>query len=104
MTALGAQEGVSARSLEFAILTAARTGEVIGARLNEISERERVRTIPTDRMKAGKEHSVPLSARALAIVSGIDRSAGEGKDAQSEAAAFVFPGGKAGAPLSNMAF
>jgi integrase len=106
MTALRAQEGVSARALEFAILTAARTGEVIGARLNEISEREKVWTVPGERMKAGKEHRVPVSARAFAIVSGIDRPAtGEqGKEAQSEAGAFVFPGGKPGAPLSNMAF
>jgi integrase len=100
MTTLGAQEGVSARALEFAILTAARTGELIGARLDEISEREKVWTVPAERMKAGKEHRVPLSARGLAIVNGIDhQSAGE----QGEAVAFVFPGGKAGKALSNMA-
>jgi integrase len=103
LTALRAQEGVSARALEFAILTAARTGEVIGARLNEVSEREKVWTVPGERMKAGKEHRVPLAPRALAIVNGIDQpSAGEqGKDTPG---AFVFPGGKVGAPLSNMAF
>jgi integrase len=103
---LRAQEGASARALEFAILTAARTGEVIGARLDEISEREKVWTVPGQRMKAGKEHRVPLSARALAIVNGIDRQpeGEQGKDAQSEAGAFVFPGGKPGKALSNMAF
>jgi integrase len=72
MTALQSQEGTSARALEFAILTAARTGEVIGARLNEISEREKVWTVPGERM-IGKEHRVPLSARALAIVNGTNR-------------------------------
>jgi integrase len=57
IAALQAQEGVSARALEFAILTAARTGEVIGARLNEVSEPEKVWTVPLERMKAGKEHA-----------------------------------------------
>jgi integrase len=106
MTALRAQEGVSARALEFAILAAARTGEVIGARIDEISEREKVWTVPGERMKAGNEHRVPLSARALAIVNGIDRQsdAEQGRDAQTEVGAFVFPGGKAGKALSNMAF
>jgi integrase len=100
------QEGASARALEFAILTAARTGEVIGARLDEISEREKVWTVPGQRMKAGKEHRVPLSARALAIVNGTDRQPEreQGKDAPSEAGGFVFPGGKPGKALSNMAF
>jgi hypothetical protein len=78
----------------------------IGARLDEISEREKVWTVPGQRMKAGKEHRVPLSARALAIVNGIDRQpeGEQGKDAQSEAGAFVFPGGKPGKAQSNMAF
>jgi integrase len=100
MTALQAQEGLSARALEFAILTAARTGEVIGARLNEVSEPEKVWTVPGERMKAGKEHRVPLSARALAIVNGMDRQ----PDGEDTPGAFVFPGGKPGKPLSNMAF
>src|SRR5262249_35027121 len=108
MITLRDQEGASARALEFAILTAARTGEVIGARLGEISEPEKVWTVPGERMKAGKEHRVPLSARALAVVNGgIDRqSEGEqgAKHVRGEVGAFVFPGGKAGAPLSNMAF
>jgi integrase len=103
MAALLAQEGVSGRALEFAILTAARTGEVIGARLNEISEREKVWTVPGQRMKAGKDHRVPLSARPLAIVNGINRPSG-GEQAKDTPGAFVFPGGKVGAPLSNMAF
>ena len=51
MTALRAQEGVAARALEFAILTAARTGEVIGAKWNEIDLRDKVWAIPAERMK-----------------------------------------------------
>jgi integrase len=95
MAALRAQEGVSARALEFAILTAARTGEVIGARWDEINIAERLWTIPAERMKAGKEHRVPLSAPALAIVESM---------AAIRSGVFVFPGGKEGRPLSNMAF
>jgi integrase len=91
IAALREQEGVSALALKFAILTAARTGEVIGARLHEISQRDKVWTVPAERMKAGKEHRVPLAARALDIVNRID--------GQSDG--FVFPGSKAG--LSNMA-
>ncbi|MGH7097657.1 MAG: tyrosine-type recombinase/integrase, partial [Stellaceae bacterium] len=61
MAALGRQEGVAARALEFAILTAARTGEVIGARWEETNIAERLWMIPAGRMKAGREHRVPLS-------------------------------------------
>ena len=68
MAELRKQEGVAARALEFAILTAARTGEVIGARWDEIDLAERLWTVPGERMKAGKEHRVPLSDAALAIV------------------------------------
>jgi integrase len=68
MTGLRQQEGMAARALEFAILTAARTGEVIGARWAEINMAERVWTIPAERMKAGKEHRVPLSNAAMMIV------------------------------------
>src|SRR5262245_25959218 len=62
------QEGIAARALEFAILTAARTGEIIGARWNEIDLLNKTWTIPAARMKAGREHKVPLSPRALAIL------------------------------------
>jgi len=88
------QEGVAARALEFAILTAARTGEVIGARWDEFNIAERLWTIPAERMKAGKEHRVPLSDAALAIVETMR---------QTHQGDFVFPGGKTGRPLSNMA-
>jgi integrase len=93
------QEGVAARALEFLILTAARTGEVIGARWSEIDLLEKTWTAPASRMKAHREHRVPLSARALAILQDMRELRG-GNDPD----AFVFPGGKAGKPLSNMAF
>ena len=93
------QEGIAARALEFLILTAARTGEVIGARWSELDLLDKTWTVPAERMKAHREHRVPLSARALDIVQKLSalRPADEAVD-------FVFPGGKAGAPLSNMAF
>jgi integrase len=87
-------DGVAARALEFAILTTARTGEVIGARWQEINTAEQLWSIPADRMKAGKEHRVPLSQAAVAIVEQMVTIR------QSE---FVFPGGKAARPISNMA-
>ncbi|HEY2531836.1 MAG TPA: integrase arm-type DNA-binding domain-containing protein [Xanthobacteraceae bacterium] len=62
------QEGVAARALEFTILTAGRTGEVIGATWVEIDLEARLWTIPAERMKAGREHRVPLSDAALAIL------------------------------------
>lgn len=95
MAGLRAQDGVSARALEFAILTAARTGEVIGARWGEINIIDKLWTIPAERIKGGREHRVPLSAPALAIVE---------KMAMIRSGEFVFPGGKEGRPLSNMAF
>jgi integrase len=96
LTSLREQEGVAARALEFAILTAARTGEVIGACWNEVDMLDKVWTVPAARMKAHREHRVPLSARALAIL--------DEMQAARHGDAFVFPGGKPGRPLSNMAF
>ncbi len=61
-------EGLGARALEFAILTAARSGEVRGALWAEIDMEEAVWTVPAERMKAGKEHRVPLSRAALAVL------------------------------------
>src|SRR6266851_3844990 len=95
MTELRRQEGIAASALEFAILTAARTGEVIGARWSEVSIADRLWTIPADRMKAEKEHRVPLCDAALAIVT---------KMGEIRHGDFVFPGGREGRPLSNMAF
>jgi len=88
------QEGVAARALEFAILTAARTGEVIGAKWDEIDFGERLWTVPTERMKAGKEHRVPLSDAALAVLEEMQKI---------RSADFVFPGGKSRRSISNMA-
>jgi integrase len=81
-----------AQALEFTVLTAARTGEVIGARWDEINVAERVWTIPADRMKGGREHRVPLSDRALEI---IKRMA-----ALPETSDFIFPG-RYGRPLAQ---
>ncbi|MGJ4973181.1 tyrosine-type recombinase/integrase [Bradyrhizobium sp. HKCCYLRH1073] len=92
MTALRAQEGTAARALEFLILTAARTGEVIGARQEEI--KDTVWTVPAGRMKASKEHRVPLPAAALAIVEKLRKEQG---------GEHLFFGGKRDKPLSNMA-
>jgi integrase len=94
MSELRQRTSVSARALEFLVLTAARTGEVIGARWSEIDMEAGVWSIAASRMKAGKEHRVPLSKRALEVLSRLPREQG------SE---FVFIGGKAGKPLSNMA-
>jgi integrase len=68
MAELRQQEGVAARALEFLILTAARTGEVVGAEWSEIDFKARLWTVPGSRMKAGREHRVPLSEPALAIL------------------------------------
>jgi integrase len=68
MAALRAEEGMGARALEFAILTAARSGEVTGATWSEIDLVSKVWTVPAGRMKAGKEHRVPLSTGAIAIL------------------------------------
>jgi integrase len=89
-----AQEGVAARALEFTILTAARTGDTIGAVWDEVNTSEKVWAVPGERMKAGKEHRVPLSSRALAILR---------DEHDVRTSDYVFAGGKAGRPLSNMA-
>ena len=96
MTTLAGQEGVAALALRFAILTAARTGEVIGARWSEIDTQHALWTVPAARMKAAREHRVPLSDTALAVL----REAATLRDGDAE---YVFPGGKPGQPLSNMA-
>ena len=103
MEALRQQEGTAARALEFTILTAARTGETIGATWGEIDMAEKVWIVPAGRMKAGREHRVPLSPRALAILQEMTPTLGDA-DGQKQGEAFVLPGGKRGKPLSNMAF
>jgi integrase len=94
MAELRASSFVSARALEFLVLTACRTNEVIGARWDEIDFKERCWTIPPSRMKAGKQHKVPLSGRAIEVLKALPREDGT---------AFVFIGARKGAPLSNMA-
>jgi integrase len=71
MKTLRGQAGMSARALEFTILTAARSGEVRGACWAEIDVANAVWTVPGDRMKAGKEHRVPLSDAALAVLNSL---------------------------------
>jgi integrase len=95
MIDLRSREGVGARALEFVILTAARSGEVRGATWGEIDIDARVWTVPGERMKAGREHRVPLSDPALAILAAM-RLPGAVPDA------LIFPGAKAGSPLSDM--
>lgn len=90
---LRAEEGGAARALELLILTATRTNEVIGATWAEFDLDGAVWTIPAQRMKMGKEHRVPLSARAVEIVKAQQALK------QNE---YVFPGTQYGKPLSNM--
>jgi integrase len=99
LASLRTREAIAARALEFLILTAARTGEVIGARWNEIDLLDKDWTVPGARMKARREHRDPLSPRALAILDEM-QAARNGNDDN----AYVFPGPKPGTPLSNMAF
>lgn len=66
--ALRQRRGISPKAFEFLILTAARSGEVLGAKWDEIDLAAKVWTIPAERMKAGREHRIPLSGRAVAIV------------------------------------
>jgi integrase len=93
MAALRAEKGLAASALEFLILTGTRTGEVLNATWDEVDFSEAVWTIPGDRMKAGKEHRVPLSPSALVVLKRFDTG---------ETGEFVFPGTKPGKPLSGM--
>jgi integrase len=94
MAELRSRDSVSARALEFTILTAARTGATIGAKWDEIKSQEKVWTVPAERegTKMKKDHRVPLSDRLLEILKKMPR---EGE--------FIFPGGKKNEPLSNAA-
>lgn len=90
MAELRRKEGVSARSLEFTILTAARSGEARGACWAEINLAQRLWTVPAARMKAAKEHRVPLSDAVIALLRALPDEEG-----------LLFPGQKA-QPLSDM--
>ncbi len=98
IAALRKHEGIGAAALKFAILTAARTGEVIGATWAEIDLNANVWTIPAERMKAGKEHRVPLSKAAVAVLTEMQKAKPDYRPNH-----FVFRGGRTGEPLSDMA-
>ncbi|ASY58448.1 integrase arm-type DNA-binding domain-containing protein [Sinorhizobium sp. CCBAU 05631] len=94
MAKLRETEGLGARALELCVLTATRSGEVLNARWSEIDFDAATWTIPAERMKAGKEHVVPLSAHALAILNALH---------EKQFSEFVFPGQAPRKPISNMA-
>jgi integrase len=84
---------MAARALEFTILTAGRTSEVLNATWQEINLGEKVWTVPAERMKAGEEHRVPLSEATVRLLKSLH---------QSRTSDFVFPGQRLGRPLSGM--
>jgi integrase len=100
MKELRARSGLTARALEFTILTVARTGATIGATLDEVDVKAKVWTVPAERTGAKitgedpRPKRVPLSARAVAIVKDLPRENGN---------PYLFIGAKDGQPLSNMA-
>jgi len=96
MHTLYIQPGVSARALTFVILTAARTSEALNATWGEINLAAAVWTIPAERMKAGREHRVPLSPQAVALLADLGKVREAGSD-------WVFPGTRPKRPLSSMA-
>jgi len=92
MAKLRKHTSLSALALQFAILTAARTGEVIGATWDEIDLKKKIWSIPADRMKAEQEHRVPLSKDAIRILNTLTSTDG-----------FLFPSLRQGKHVSNMA-
>jgi len=94
MAKLRGRDSVSARALEFLILTACRTGEVIGSKEEELDAKGTTWTVPPERTKSGREHRVPLCERAQSIVKALPRE---------KNSPFLFPGGRTRKPLSNMA-
>jgi len=89
---LAARENVSAKALQLLILCALRTNEVVGARWSEIDLKARVWTVPAERMKARKDHRVPLSPAALDVLAGLPREANN---------PFVFIGLRKGTAISS---
>lgn len=89
---LSARHGTSAEALLFLILTAARTGEVIGATWGEVNLDDAVWVVPSARMKSGRPHRVPLSDGAVALLRALPARKG-----------LLFPGARPGKPLSSMA-
>jgi integrase len=96
MDDLRKRAGIAAKALQFTILTAARSDEVISMRWHEIDMAEKLWTVPPGRMKGGREHCVPLSDQAAAI---IREMRSDGKDIGQK---YIFPGAKPGRPLSNV--
>jgi integrase len=94
MAELRVRPAVAARALEFTILTACRTCEILGGVWDEIDFEKKLWTIPASRMKAAKEHRVPLSRRSMEIVTAMREYGTEGH---------VFPGPRPKQPLSTMA-
>jgi integrase len=95
-TKLTRSPGTAAKALVLVILTAARSGEVFGMRWEEVDLDAKLWTVPAEPMKMNKEHVVPLSDAAVAIL--------RGQQATGRRRPYVFPGAKLRAPLSNMAF
>lgn len=95
MVELRKRGGVAALALEFTILCLSRTGETIGAKGPEVDLAKKAWTIPADRMKAGKEHRVPLSDRAVEIIKELLPMRRDDS--------YIFPGPERGKPLSNIA-
>ena len=93
MASLRRREGVSVLCLEFVILTACRSGEALKAKWSEIDEEKRVWTIPAERMKARREHRVPLSDRAMQVLV-------EAKKVRQ--GDYIFPGVRSGKPMTDM--
>jgi integrase len=97
MLGLKDQAGIGARALRFAVLTAARSGEVRGARWSEIDISAATWIVPAERMKGGREHRMPLSEPALDVLKEMAQAR-----VSSDLSALVFPGRDAGRPLSDM--
>ncbi|XKF14677.1 integrase arm-type DNA-binding domain-containing protein [Halomonas sp. BLK-85] len=94
MAELRGYSSISAKALQFLILTATRTSEVLRSEWPEIDLENETWTIPADRMKARREHRVPLSRQAMELLTQLPRVNGN---------PYVFPGARQGRPLSNMA-
>jgi integrase len=100
MAELRSRESMSARALEFTILTAVRTGEALGARWGEINLAERLWTIPAPRMKADKEHRVPLSDAVIEVLEKVQPLAVT-RDGKADSNAPVFPSNRRALPMTR---
>ena len=96
------QQGMAARALQFVIFTVGRSNEILGARWREIDESAKVWAVPSERMKAGRAHRVPLSDPALAILESA-RPLAVMRDGRPDPDAPLFPGERRALPLSSTA-